>query len=46
MKVGIREIQLEEDKTVKELMAELCLSCLHILLELNGEIFYPDEIKD
>ena len=46
MKAGIREIPVKEDKTVKELMDELRLSCLPILLELNGEIFYPDEIKD
>lgn len=46
MKAGIREIPVKEDKTVKELMDELRLSHLPFLLELNGEIFYPDEIKD
>ncbi len=46
MKVGIEEIEVKEDKTVKELMDELQLSSAPIMLEVNGEIFYPDEIKD
>jgi len=46
MKVGIEEIEVKEDKTVKELMDELKLSSAPILLEMSGKIFYPDEIKD
>jgi len=46
MKVGIEEIEVKEDKTIKELMDELQLSSAPILLEVSGEIFYPDEIKD
>ncbi len=46
MKVGINEIEVKEDKTVRELMDELQLSSAPILLEVSGEIFYPDEIKD
>ncbi len=46
MKVGIEEIEVKEDKTIKELMGELQLSSAPILLEVSGEIFYPDAIKD
>jgi len=46
MKVGIEEIEVKEDKTIKELMDKLQLSSVPILLEVNGRIFYPDEIKD
>jgi thiamine biosynthesis protein ThiS len=45
MKAGIEEIEIKEDKTIKELMDELKLSSTPILLELNREIFYPDEIQ-
>ena len=45
MKVGIEEIEVKEDKTIEELMDELQLSAAPILLEMSGEIFYPDEIK-
>jgi len=46
MKMGIKEIEVKEDKTIKELMDELQLSTAPILLEVGGEIFHPDEIKD
>jgi thiamine biosynthesis protein ThiS len=46
MKVGIEEIEVKEDKTIKELMDELQLSSAPILLEVSGKIFYPDEIED
>ncbi len=46
MKIGIEEIEVKADKTLKELMDELHLSSASILLEVGGEIFYPDEIKD
>ena len=46
MKVGIEEIEVKEDKTIKELMDELQLSSAPILLEVSGKIFYPDEIKN
>lgn len=39
---GVKEVAVEEDKTVKELIDELKLS-LPMLLEVNGEVFYPDE---
>ena len=45
MKVGIEEIEVKEDKTIKELMDELQLASAPILLEVGGKIFYPDEIK-
>jgi len=41
--MGIEKIEIQEDKTVKELMGELNLSSVPILLELDGEVFYPDE---
>ena len=46
MKVGIEEIEVKEDKTIKELMDELQLSSIPILLEVSGKIFYPDKVKD
>ena len=41
-----REIEVAEDKTVDELMAELQLSSAPVLLEIEGEVFRPDEIGD
>jgi len=46
MKASIQEIEVKEDKTIKELMDELQLSSAPILLVVSGEIFYPDEIKN
>ena len=40
--MGIEEIEVKEDKTVKELIDELKLFP-PILFEVNGEVFYPDE---
>ncbi len=45
MKVGIQVIEVKEDTTIKELMDELQLTSAPILLEVSGEIFYPDEIE-
>ena len=39
--MGIEEIEIKEDKTVKELIDELKPS-FPILVEVNGEVFYPD----
>ena len=44
--MSIEEIEVKEDTTIKELMDELQISSAPILLEVSGEIFYPDEIKD
>jgi len=44
--MGIEEIEVKEDKTIEKLIDELGLSSSPILLELNGEIFYPDEDYD
>ena len=44
--MGIEVIEVKEDTTIKELMDELQLASAPILLEVSGEIFYPDEIKD
>ncbi len=46
MKAGIEGIEVKEDKTIKELMDELQLSSAPILLEVSGEIFYPDGIEN
>jgi thiamine biosynthesis protein ThiS len=46
MKVGIEKIEVKEDKTVKQLVDELELSSVPVLLELDGEVFYPDEKCD
>ena len=45
MKAGIIETEVKEDRTVGELMDDLQLSATPILLEVGGEIFYPDQIK-
>ena len=46
MKASIERIEVKEDKTIKELMDELQFSSAPILLEVNGEILYPDEIEN
>ena len=42
----IEKLKVKEDKTIKEFIDELNLSSVPILLELDGEIFYPDENYD
>ena len=46
----IEKIKVKEDKTKKEFIDELSLSAVPILLELDveldGEIFYPDDNYD
>ena len=44
--MGIEVIEVKEDTTIKELMAERQLTSAPILLEVSGEIFYPDEIEN
>ena len=44
--MSIKEIEVKEDKTIKEFIDEMNLSSVPILLELDGEIFYPDENYD
>ena len=39
----IEKLKVKEDKTIKEFIDELSLSAVPILLELDGEIFYPDD---
>ena len=46
MKTSIEEIKVKEDTTITTLMDELQLASVPILLVVNGEFFYPDEIKD
>ena len=46
MGIIMKEIEVEEDKTINELLDELQFSSTPILLGLNGQVFYPDEIKD
>ena len=45
MKAGIVETEVKEDRTVEELLDDLQLSSAPILLEVGGEVFYPDQIK-
>ena len=45
MKAGIVETVLKEDMTMEELLDNLQLSSAPILLEVGGEICYPDNIK-
>ena len=42
----IEKLKVKEDKTIKEFIDELSLSAVPILLELDGEIFYPDDNYD
>ena len=44
--MGIEEIEVKEDTTMKQLVDELELSYAPVLLELDGEVFYPDEKCD
>ena len=41
--MGIEKIEVKEDKTIRQLVEELELSSVPVLLELDGEVFYPDE---
>ena len=43
--MGIDEIKVKEDKTIKAFIDELGLPS-SILLEVNGKVFYPDEVCD
>lgn len=45
MKAGILKTEIKEDSTVEEFLADLQLSSAPILLEVGGEVFYPDQIK-
>ena len=44
--MGIEEIEVKEDTTMKQLVDELERSSAPVLLELDGEVFYPDEERD
>ena len=44
--MGIEEIEIKEDKTIGQLVEELGLSSNPVLLELDGEVLYPDEEHD
>ena len=44
--MGIEKIEVKEDKTIKQLLDELELSSVPVLVELDGEVFYPDEKSD
>ena len=44
--VSMEEIEITEQKTMAEFMDELQLSSASVLLQVNGELCYPDEIKD
>ena len=46
MKISIEDIEIKEDKTLRQFVEELQLSNAPVLLEVNGEVFYPDEIGD
>jgi sulfur carrier protein ThiS len=43
--VSWKYVEIKEDKTVRELLDELEISTVPILLEINGQVCYPDEIK-
>ena len=44
--MGIEEIEVKGAKTIRQLVDELELSSAPVLLELDGEVFYPDEKCD
>ena len=44
--MGINVIEVKEDTTIKKLVDELRLASAPLLLEINDEIFYPDEIEN
>ncbi len=41
-----KEIEITENKTVEEVLNDLHMSSAPILLSVNGEVAYLDEIKD
>ncbi len=44
--MGIEVIEVKEETTIKELMDKRQLTSTPILLEVSGEILYPDEIEN
>ena len=44
MEIG--KVEIKKAKTVKELMDELQLPDVPYLIEMNGEIFYPQDVRD
>jgi len=45
MKAGIVETEVKKDMTAGELLEELHLSSAPVLIEMGGEVFYPNQIK-
>jgi sulfur carrier protein ThiS len=43
--VSWKYVEIKEDKTIEELLDELESSTVPILLEINGLVCYPDDIK-
>ena len=43
---GIEEIEIKEEKTLSGLVEELQLASTPVLLEVNGEVCYPDEVGE
>lgn len=46
MEFSITEIEAKEGRTVGELLSELQLPMSAVLIEVNGEVFYLDEIRE
>ncbi len=43
---NIEEIEIKEEQTLSGLLEELQLTSTPVLVEVNGEVFYPDEAGD
>jgi sulfur carrier protein ThiS len=44
--VSWKYVEVKEDKTIEELLDEFEFSTVPILLEVNGQVCYPDDIKE
>jgi len=46
MNRGIEEIEVKEEKTLSELLKERHLTATAILIAVNNEFLYPDDIEN
>jgi thiamine biosynthesis protein ThiS len=41
-----QRIEINEEKSLRQLVSELRLEAAPVLLEVHGEVFYPDDERD
>jgi sulfur carrier protein ThiS len=46
MKTNFKEIETQKSTTLREFLENLRYSPVAFLVEINGKVFYPDEVID